>query len=68
MDNLENGWLCSEDKGKIEYIEDKKLIGTCEWCGKELYEDEEYYTYAHNESGELLCWDCYAESKEQGVA
>lgn len=70
IDNLEHGWIGSEDRGNYSSSA-PKLVGTCAWCGEYIYEDEDMYTYGYNEAGELLCWDCYEESKEHsccGVA
>lgn len=68
-DNLEHGWIGSEDRCGCSSSE-KEKVGTCAWCGDTIYYDEDMYTYGYNEAGELLCWDCYEASKEHscGVA
>lgn len=61
-DDLEHGWLV----GRGELVgsdEQPKKVGKCAWCGETIYEDEELETYGYNETGELLCWNCYEESK-----
>lgn len=57
MDNLEHGWIGSEDRGW--YGRTERPVGRCACCGEEIYEDEDYYTYVYTEDGELLCWDCH---------
>lgn len=66
-DNLEHGWLVGREQIE-ECRQEKQAVGVCAWCGEDIYEDEDFYTYGYNEAGELLCIDCLEESKERGVA
>lgn len=62
-DDLEHGWLvCGVDRGSSDA--QPKKVGKCAWCGQTLYEDEDFETYGYNEAGELLCLDCYEESRD----
>lgn len=65
IDNLEHGWIGSEDRKFIP--PEPKKVGRCAWCREDIYEDEDLETYGYNEAGELLCLDCLEESEEQGL-
>ena len=60
-DNLEHGWIGSEDRSGYCSSE-KEKVGTCAWCGETIYYGEDY---GYSESDERLCTDCYEKSKEQ---
>lgn len=66
-DNIENGWLLESEAFDAE-TQEKRKIGVCAWCGEDIYEDEDLYTYGHNEAGELLCIDCFEEIKTRDIA
>lgn len=66
-DNIEHGWLLEKEDFN-EGTQEKERVGVCAWCGEEIYEDEDFYTYGYTEAGELLCIDCLEESKARVVA
>lgn len=55
IDNIDNGWLGSEDKesGLIKYCD-------CEWCGEPIFYGDEYYNIA----GEKICCECIEDCKK----
>lgn len=65
-DNLEHGWIGSEDRGMVDPGPEK--VGVCAWCGDYIYEDEECETHGYNEAGELLCRNCLEESKDRALS
>ena len=61
--NLQAPWV---GVGREDYYEDEReIIGYCEECGKELYEDDEIYDVCDG----CICEKCHAkheEDEEQG--
>ena len=52
---IENGWVLDE-RNKMPH-----KVGTCDCCGRMIYEDEDY-----DRNGErLLCFDCVELLKDE---
>ena len=54
-DNLEHGWVGSEDK------DCREIAHHCEYCGEPIYYGEEYYDI----NDEKVCCDCVRELKRR---
>lgn len=52
---IENGWVLDE-RHKIPH-----KVGSCDFCGRMIYEDEDYY----RNGGLLLCFYCVELSKDE---
>lgn len=53
-DNLENGWIDTEDK---EVVQQQKYV--CYWCGEDILEGDYYYKIGE----EKICCDCISDCK-----
>ena len=51
MNDIENGWLGSEDKG---WDEPEEATFVCAWCGEDIFEGDEYYDF----EGDSVCFEC----------
>lgn len=60
IDNLEHGWIGSEDRGGCS--SEREKFCECDWCGETIYCGDDY---GYSELDERLCLDCYEKSKEQ---
>ena len=51
MNDIENGWIGSEDRESYEEIEPAHI---CAWCGEDIFEGDEYYDF----EGDSVCFEC----------
>lgn len=58
-DNLEHGWVGTEDK----YYGDEEPSFTCDWCGEDIYYGDEYYDLGN----ERVCATCIKNAKSFAV-
>ena len=52
---IENGWVLDE-RNKMPH-----KVGSCDCCGRMIYEDEDYYM----NDGRLLCFYCVERLKDE---